>query len=282
MDELKDEKTLRRTYWSLAEFASEADKSADPYTRQRYDGNTRFSGGLTFSEAVEMARDGWAEELPEALALAESAVEMATREHMMDTFQPVWDVTGAEVDVATFLAGTPECMIDYPLSKTSHVGRVITLVSSMAASSAVSADSIKRYGRVICALAFALTRLGHSVEIWRDHVAHSTGSYLRAESRVLIKGTADELDPGVIMFALGHSAMLRCLNFGTEDGMPAPWRASFGNGSNRGEPGERSPRFTATYPEGAIFLPEISSDRDIPEADEFLRKYLGELGLLAE
>jgi hypothetical protein len=35
------------------------------------------------------------------------------------------------------------------------------------------------------------------------------------------------------------------------------------------------------YPEGSIILPELRSDKDVPDADVFLKRYLGELGLLA-
>jgi hypothetical protein len=48
------------------------------------------------------------------------------------------------------------------------------------------------------------------------------------------------------------------------------------------KPSPRPASFAGTYPEGSIFLPELCSSRDVPNADEFLKKYLGELGLLAE
>jgi len=35
-------------------------------------------------------------------------------------------------------------------------------------------------------------------------------------------------------------------------------------------------------PDGTIYLPSLRSDHDVPEADQFLKQYLGELGLLAE
>ena len=92
---------------------------------------------------LRMASEGWQDELESTLEIAESAIEMADKEHMTDSFnQPVWDVTGAQVDVGAYLAGTPECMIDYPLTETTKVGRVITLVASISISGSISADTI--------------------------------------------------------------------------------------------------------------------------------------------
>jgi hypothetical protein len=219
-----------------------------------------------------MARLGWTEQLDSALDLAESAVETADKQHMMDSFNsPVWDVTGAMVDVGAYLAGTPECMVDYPLSTTSKVGRVITLCASVCYFGSIGSETINRRGRVIVALALALSRLGHNVELWADISSESmSGDVLHM--RVLVKGADDELDPAKVMFAYAHPAMLRRLGFAVKD--------KFGK---RYHPSVCHPIAPAKdLPEGTIYLPEICSYGDVPEADEFLRQYLGELGLLSD
>lgn len=261
------------TYWSLAEFADAAEKydqcSGAPGSSKSDD----FCGGASWAETLNFARKGWNSQLDSALELAESAVTLAEKEHMVDSFnQPVWDVTGAQVDVGAYLAGTPECMIDYPLTETSKVGRVITLCASVSYSGSIAASTIQRRGRVMVALAYALARLGHNTELWADF----SGSNFSGEicrMRVLVKGADDELDPSRVMFAYAHPAMLRRLGFS----VTGKW------GKKRHSPTVTSPVPPAEdLPEGTIYLPEIWSDSDVPEADEFLRKYLGELGLLAE
>jgi hypothetical protein len=216
-----------------------------------------------------MARLGWKEQLDSALELAESAVQLAEQEHMVDTFNPVWDVTGAEVDVARYLSGEPECMIDFPLAKTSKSGRIIALCASITYSGAIGPDTIRRRGATMVALALALSRLGHNTELWADLSGTPMGSGGDVRIRVLVKGANDELDPSKVMFAFAHPAMLRMLGFAAIEGLgrdthicPIPPRKDL--------------------PEGTIYLPEICSERDVPEADEFLRAHLGELGLLAE
>lgn len=274
---------ISETYWSLGEFADYSAKHARD-TRgargvARDFADSDFTGVPDFETAVNMGHHGWQDELPAALAIAESAVELADKEHMTDTFNPVWDVSGAEVDVARYLSGEPECMIDFPLTKTSRQGRVITLVASRSASAAIESDTLIRRGRLIVALALALSRLGHAVEIWADFC--ETGSDKTSYGRVLVKGVNDEVDPAQIMFALAHPAMLRCLRFGVADGLPGDFRQAVGY-PGYGKPSPRPADARGLYPEGAIFLPELRSGSDVPNADQFLRKYLGELGLLAE
>ena len=123
------------------------------------------------------------------------------------------------------------------------------------------------------ALALALSRLGHACELWADISSrHPDGRVLHM--RILVKGVNDEIDPARIMFAFAHPAMLRRLGFAVKR------QCKFGG---RFDPNICSPEPPARdLPDGTIYLPEICSGHDVPDADEFLRKYLGELGLLAE
>src|SRR5579872_132508 len=211
---------LIQVYDSIAEFAQDATRAIrNPSMPGRVTDNDAdrndFCAG-TFQDAVELAATGWSDQLPDALAIAESAVEMADQEHMMDTFQPQWDVTGAEVDVARYLSGEPECMIDFPLSKTSKQGRVITLVASRSTSASISAETMIRHGQVAVALALALARLGHAVEIWADIRLSSQnrqGTAPEGEVIVKVKDVNDELDPAAVLFALAHPGFYRRLGF---------------------------------------------------------------------
>lgn len=273
---------IQETFWSLAEFADAANKRSGASHKTYVKNRPEFHHVESMGDAVKLAKLGWAKELPGALEIAESAVEMAEKEHMMDTFSPVWDVAGAEVDVAQYLSGEPECMIDFPLSKTSKQGRVITLVGSVAYSAAISSNTIIRRGRVICALALALGQLGHAVEIWADVANQSNGTGCTMHQRVLVKGANDELDPSQIMFAFANPAMCRALFFGSWDRLPEPFKDAFSRSRSRGRPRPRETADTALFPDGTIYLPELLSGVDVPDADVFLRKYLGDLGLLAE
>lgn len=279
---------LSETHWSLSEYAAEAKRRVLPATLNEQ-GQRHFHtfAAASWDEANEMAETGWQDALPEAMAISEGIVETVNREHNVEAFHAVWDVSGGAVDVGRYLSGEPECMIEMPPQEISKVGSVVTLVKSMSASAAYGADELKAYGHMVVALALALSRLGHSVEIWVDCPVTGSrtggsrrGTGLRAYTRVLVKGANDALDPAQIMFALAHPALLRQLTFAVYDGFPSPFKAAFASSRGRGTPKERNADERALYPEGTIFLPTMSSDRGNPA--EFAEKHLRGLGLLAE
>jgi hypothetical protein len=182
-------------------------------------------------------------------------------------------VAGAEVDVARYLSGEPENMIDFPTLPTPKQGRVITLCASISYSVSIQPDVIKRRGQVLCALALLLSRLGYNSELWVSMCAES--GYKTAEVKVLVKGANDTLDPARVMFAYAHPSALRVLMFGCQDSHASK---GFDFGATRGRP--VAP--IKDLPEGTIYLPELMSGRNIPDAHEELKRYLRETGLLAE
>jgi hypothetical protein len=220
-----------------------------------------------------MAVTGWDEDLAETLAIAESAVDKVEREHEVQAFTPTWDVTGCEVDVARYLSGEPENMIDFPTTTLPKQGRVITVCASISYSAAIEPDVIKRRGQTLCALALLLSRLGYAAELW---VCMTTKSGRKvAETKVMVKGANDTLDPAKVMFAYAHPGSLRVLMFAIQDSH-ARKGFNFGFGRGTPEPPIRD------LPEGTIYLPELKSGRNVPDAHEGLKEYLRITGLLAE
>lgn len=226
------------------------------------DGYGDWLNGLKTVDAVaNLARSGWDDELPEALSVAESAVEKVNQEHTLQTFMPTFDVQGCDVDVARYLSGEPECMIDYPLTPIVKSGRVITLCASVCWSAAVESEAVIARGRVVTALALALSRLGYALEIWADWTV--TGNWQTPGSvRVLVKSAHDVLDPGRLMFALAHPAMGRALCAGADP------NASGGIHGTPTNPPE-------DLPDGTIYLPATLLGRDDAEHPErTLEQYL--------
>ena len=278
---------ITSTYFSLTEYAAAAERRAplgpgiDGGDLNQADG---WAGG-SLDDCLSMARSGWLEELPAALEIAEDAVSMCEREHEIEVFQPAWDVSGAEVDIARYLSGEPENMIDYPMAATSRVGKVITLCASVCYSSALEAETVIRRGQIITALAIALGKLGHSVELWADistekGLSGSNSGWERVSIRVLVKGANDTIDPASILFAYAHPGMLRRLGFAVKHGY-----SELKRGANGGTAISVSGMPSAPIedlPEGTIYMPELLSEADVPDAHTVLKGYLGELGLLKE
>lgn len=267
------------TYDSLEDFAATAKRHHDAGTGHD-DLYKSFNGVDTFEEAYALSQFGWQDAEVEALRLVDSAIETVEADHEMDGFRASWEMSGGEVDVGAYLSGEPECMINYHLVQTPKSGRVITLCASMVVSSAISTSVIKRRGYGIAALAFALGRMGFAVELWADWTCTSTSYYQKMPGvivqRVLVKGLNDELDPAKIMFAYAHPAMLRAIGFNAAHEFPENIRTGFGIPGGYGIPD--SP--IEDLPEGTIYLPEVCSSHDVPDAADLLLTHMRALGII--
>lgn len=241
---------------------------------------THVSG---MDEVETLVRDGWADEMPGALNIAESAVSTVERRYEMTRPVAMFDVTGQDVDVALFLDGEPECMIDYPLREVVDAGRVITLCASIATSAAVSTEAMIRRGSAVVALALALDRCGYGVEIFLDWSNTTMGGPRNKPTesmRVPIKLANDHLDAERILFALAHPAMLRVLAFAAADDYPQDVRDAHGNTEHGWQGIPSDPH--ENMPEGTIYLPAVCSDCDVPDAERFVIDKLRKLGIIED
>lgn len=242
---------LRSTYWSLDEYASEAERlSHESYFAFRLHDDDSWAGG-TLTDALNLAREGWQDKMPETLAIAESAVTSVFRVAEMDSWLPVHDVAGCDVDIARYLAGEPECMIEYPLQRVSKAGKVITLCASIGLSSRYSAEELVRRGQIVTALALALEQLGHNTELWVDWTSQAGGR--THGHRILVKGANDVIDPARILYAYAHPSMLRRLCFANAHNLTARDRDHFGV-SNHGGYGRPHDPYQ-DLPDGTIYMP---------------------------
>jgi hypothetical protein len=262
---------------------------AAPFITERYangmrthlDTEARFYGKYcpTPGTAFAMARDGWDTHLQDTLDIASRAVETVEQETECLGFNPVWDVAGSIVDVGAYLAGEPECMIEMPPAPMTKFGRVVTLCASVSYSGSIRESTLIARGKVITALAIELSRLGIGLEIWADFSARERidgGTKYELHERALVKGANDILDPSKVLFAFAHPGMLRCVALTAMHALPERFRDGLGVSRGYGIP--CAPR--QDLPDGTIYLPEVNSNYDIPDADAELRRYLTELGLV--
>lgn len=265
----------RATFDSVGELARVAIPFVDDGT---YDYTSAKWAGFESTEQLRtLAVDGWGEEATAALDIARSVVETVHKEHNMPSFRAVWDTSGCEVDVARYLSRVPENMIDYEMVHVPRTGRVVTLVASTSVSGAVGPDSIKRRGYAVAALAFALSEIGLTTELWIDSTTDDSGT-IADSTRVLVKGPNDELDPARIMFAYAHPALQRGLMLSSRHAWPADARERNHVGGYYGSPADP----IHDMPEGTIYLPCVLSDEDVPDAYRFVTDHLRQLGLLGE
>lgn len=268
----------RFTFDSLLDLADSAGK-CDPglLTDPRYNERSHFTGA-TAPVALALAREGWSEHLATTLAIADDAVTKIEKEHEISTFVPAFDVTGADVDMARFLDGEPECMVDYPLTEIVKAGRVITLCASISYSAAVSTASIIRRGQTITALALVLARAGYACELWADVSWQGKGSLAGYSGtvRVLVKSVNDVIDPARILYALAHPSVLRVLTFAVMRSLPREY------GAIRDGHSCHPVNALEDLPDGTIYLPAVCTNRDRSNLDAEVIGYLRELGVLAD
>ena len=265
---------IRREYDSLMDFCEDAKHGLKDFTNTHGLFGRAFSGSFagvsSWEELETLCREGWDENLPEVLELADIAVKMVETEILQ--FEPHAAVCGADVDVAAAVQGLPEDMIEYPLTLVSNVGTTVTICCDVQCHAGVSAEAVKRRGIVIVALALSLEQAGHQTELWLSD-EYTTGTS-RVIFRTRVKGPNDYIDPAKIMFAYAHPAVQRGLGFCAVAGLPTPWcgiaNAGYGNVSG----------ITKDLPEGTLYMEPVFRHTDSPNADIELRAYLTQLGLL--
>jgi hypothetical protein len=287
IDHDKAKGTAVVSFDSTAELANEAAKQSDAYDYM-LDMGERFTdvpfGSKGRKVVAEYVRTGWSEQLAATMDVADAAVTYAERDRPLTAFIPTFDVSGSDVDVARYLSGEPECMIEYPLTEVVKAGRVITIVNGTGVSAAVSTENIIKRGRAIFALCIALERCGYATEVIADWAVRNdrnqTGSPVLSV-RTLVKSAHDTLDAERLMYAMAHPSFTRVLTFSAANAAPKAVAKSVGVMGAGGWYGYSADPDPASYPEGSIILPSTLSGEDV-ECEAFVTKHLRELGILAE
>jgi hypothetical protein len=275
---------ITRTYSSVMDFCADAKRGYPSYKNRSssynisqyfdtpdYGFSSTFAGCKSWQEIEDLCRDGWEKDLPETLEIVEAAVKLIEME--VEQFEPYHAVSGADVDVAAAVAGLPEDMVDYPLTRVSNIGTTITVLCDVQCHAGVSGKAVEKRGMVIVALALALDACGHQTELWLSD-EYTTGDN-RAIFRTLVKGPNDFIDPAKIMYAYAHPSVQRGLGFCAVAGLPQPWnriaRESYGYVTG----------ITKDMPDGTLYIEPMFRYTDSANLDTELRMYLSQLGLLA-
>lgn len=182
--------------------------------------------GATWEEALRLAVDGWHLPLQEQRITVGALRERAGLGAPVMSLEPVWDVTGSEVDIGAYLAGEPECMVDSVPRRVSRRGKVVTFLIPAAYSHETPHGSVRNRGLALVALCAALIEAGHGVEIWSGFTARAGEDEVHSGvARVITPG--EPLDVGRLIFAVAHPAMLRRLWLAVWDGQDAATAAAF-------------------------------------------------------
>jgi hypothetical protein len=242
------------------------------------DYDSEWTGSKTYEEAHEKFVNGWPEAVeklqPNLDAIARSIATAIPRPKMHN------DVTGGTVDIGAHIEGLPEDMV--VLRRTQRHVRAVHVVANIAASSAVSTDTIRARGGLIAGLVMALDRLGAPVSV--TVAAGVRGYQGRSITHLLnIKDEGAPLDMGRVMFTLAHPAMLRRIIFASWENEPNDIVQEFGFTNDRGY------GYPADIPrelQGDVYLPKAHySDKEWHEPERavgYVLDQLRSLGVLRE
>lgn len=240
--------------------------------------------GATWEEALRLAVDGWRVPLAEVAVTVGALRERAGLGTSVTSLEPVWDVTGAEVDVGAHLAGVPECMVDAVPRQVSRRGRVVSFLITGSYDHKTPHEQVRNRGLALAALCAAIIDAGHGVEIWSGFAAMvGPGRDIRASAVARVITAGERLDVGRLIFAVAHPAMLRRLWFSVWDAQEAAVAATVRDArygrplsSLPGDlPGEIADPYV--FPHMAPGDPQWSS---LPAALSWCREMFTELGLL--
>jgi hypothetical protein len=217
----------RVLYSSPFALVSELDASTDKRAKlsSMRTGRESFSGAASWDDFKVKQNDG------DLLAFTDLSDKLSdyAAEVIRDT--TVADVSGAFVDVAAYLSGVPECMIDFTTENDDR--NYVTIITDVAESAAVTTEKIAMKAALIKSIVDTLENQGTRVRVIASDL---NGHTLILDTYVTVKeydeplhaATLNALHPSFLRFALFGAIELAC-DFMPPSGYGAPRREPAAN-----------------------------------------------------
>lgn len=220
------------------------DTETDTKTKKRY-GTTKWYGTPNFEAAVQLAQEGWSGPRKQVQSTVTEVMDALGSDDSWSTVGPqmTYDLTGGAPDVGLFMAGEPECMVNFIMASECPSVRIMASASYLAR---VEVEYVLARGAVISALVEALHAAGVSVELWGSLSSKNEHGEI-ADMFVRVKSYGDPLDMDQVMFVFAHPSFARRIGFAAKETLPRDvvWSQHYGlNGrsySNSCLPGDLSP-----------------------------------------
>jgi hypothetical protein len=240
-----------------------------------------YDGQATLEAAMAMARKGSVKEGLEGIAFAEDKIAEMQRDLIKQGFQ--WrysDDTGSEIDVARYISGDDDYLVEFYLDDMTIGAPVVTLVIGSAVSCCISSSAIREHGKRLVALVDAIESTGKTVELWIDYLHadnyNASGNARTARQSILLKAPGQFLDAGQMFHALTDSSMFRVIGFNAVGHYPDAWfnvlneNCSYGCCVLKSELHEPQ-----DYPEGTTYIKPLNRDSEAKWSVETTLKDLG-------
>jgi hypothetical protein len=165
-------------------------------------GDAGFAGA-TWEESVDLLTNGWQEGV--------ANLDTTPLYRMGEALRPTvtWDVAGSECDVASYLAGVPECMGETVRRR--RPSPVVRIGIDLCAPAAVSADRIFHVGRNVVVLVESLRLAGVPAEIWacKGLDSSTVAGQPRLDIRVRVQEASRPVDTSRVAYWAAHPAANR-------------------------------------------------------------------------
>lgn len=208
---------ITKYFASFADFvtAAEGPAFAGVSRRSRIARERGWGGTETWEEAIDLARNGWAD----GRAIVEKfRAVISERIQSSIGVQQIcdWQLAGSEVDVGRFVTGEPECMIEFhEVAAERPSAKFAKVVFNMTTSAGVSPEQMQIKGAATVALIDTLESQGVRVEVLLVTETQvdktETGRGLRIQAQV--KATEEPVEIDRLAFALANPATFRRLGF---------------------------------------------------------------------
>lgn len=196
--------------YAMAQYAK-ANKSPESSDKDSF----KFTHTNNLAEACDLALKGWDECRPQVDALL-SELQDRINSVMSDHYVVQHDVAGADVNMGLFMAGEPECMMQFVSEPQARMGRVVKVLVNGVTNASTSKENIIKRGVSVLALVNTLHLMGVGIELWFESCI--TGNDYKAYSTcVKLHDSSQPLDIDNVMFALAHPSMLRRLVFSVQE-----------------------------------------------------------------
>lgn len=270
----------------IAEVVKRDYEHVDGLKYLRRGGEEKWYGGIkNMDEVQQMARIGWADKVDDWMDIAESSLTSVERDFDVPVWTSNYEVSGSDVDVARYLSGEPENMIQFHMIQATRVGRVVSLAVNISASAMVSAKTIEARGKCVMALVYALERMGIRTEIYADlQVKGGYGSGGKMYGRIItkVKEASEILDPAVVSFTLAHAGFFRALGIPAMHAFPNEFHEPIGVGGGGGYGSPTNDLDNeGVFPEGTVQIASaMYGEWDNRKAEDFVVEHLKDLGMI--
>lgn len=254
--------TLRREVWDdWREFLSHCETTPEGRYATSHDASQDEWAEASWADSVSMSHEGWTADLPSIETFASHVADRVIDERLAESLEWRRDVSGQVVDIAAFLNGEPECMIEAMFQTTPAIGPLVRLIVPITAHAGVPTAKIRRRGAAVCALVTVLLRAGHTLEVWAGVSTEAFSGVGRHSCAVKVQDSRDPADMARIMYAIGHPGMLRRTMFAAMEHYPADLRETFRirRGGGYGSPSPARPTDVPDVAGKTIILPEFNT-----------------------